>query len=322
MRLYRLGDVGTAVRDIQERLAALGYDPARDPRGTFGESTRHAIAAFQRAKGIDTDGIVGPETWRSLYEAGFRLGDRLLMLRRPMIRGEDVADLQSRLSSLGFDCGKADGIFGPRTETAVMDFQHNRGLAEDGKVGPEVVTELRLVMRSEVGAGRQQIREREWLRSLPPTIAGTRIYVDAGCRSPDEMDQTWAAATAAAEAIQRAGGVPIMSRAQDAAPPERVRAGRANRHGSDVIVSFQVNQDGEDKVFFFASEHSKSEAGEELATAIAASAGGTVEGRAGAILRETRAPAAVVSHRVVDEKLGQAVTDGLDLFLRAVATRG
>lgn len=319
MRLYRLGDLGHPIRDIQERLEALGFDSAPDSKGTFGEPTAASVRSFQKARGLEADGIVGPETWRALYEAGYRLGDRLLMLRRPMLRGEDVSHLQARLSSLGFDCGKVDGIFGFHTELAVMEFQHNRGLAEDGKVGPEVVTELRLVTRGALGADRQQIREREWLRSLPPTLVGTRIYLDAGCRSPDEMGRTWKAVSAAAEEIRIAGGIPVMARAEDSAPPERVRAGRANQQGSDVIVSFQESSD--EGVFYFATEHAKSEAGQELAMAIASVIGGVVEGRSAPILRETRAPAAVVARRQVPEELGQAVARGLEDFLRAIATR-
>jgi N-acetylmuramoyl-L-alanine amidase len=319
MRLYRLGDVGTPIRDIQERLAALGYDSSPDPRGAFGERTREAVLAFQRARGLEPDGIVGPETWRTLYEAGYRLGDRLLMLRRPMLRGEDVAQLQAHLSALGFDCGKVDGIFGPKTEEAVIEFQHNRGLAEDGRVGPEVLTELRLVTRGAPGAGRQQIREREWLRSLPPTLAGTRVYLDAGCRSPEEMERTWEAVSAAAEEIRKAGGIPIFSRAEDSAPPERVRAGRANQQGSDVIISFQ--EATEEGVYYFATEHAHSEAGKELAMALASVVGGPIQGRSAPILRETRAPATVVARKPMTDDVGRQAARALEVFLRAVATR-
>ena len=198
MRLYRVGDEGPAVRDIQDRLAALSFDPGADARGVFADGTRQAVAEFQRAKGLDADGIVGPNTWRALYEAGYRLGDRILFLRRPMMRGEDVAELQSRLGSLGFDCGKVDGIFGPDTERAVVDFQHNRFLAEDGKVGPEVVTEIHLVTRGQMREDRQAIREREWLRMLPETVAGARVFLDADCRDHEESAAAWEAASAAA----------------------------------------------------------------------------------------------------------------------------
>ena len=314
MRLYGIGDQGTPVRDIQDRLAALGFEPGHDERAVFAEGTLEAVKAFQKAKGLDVDGIVGPNTWRSLYEAGYRLGDRILFLRRPMMRGEDVAELQSRLNSLGFDSGKVDGIFGPETESAVIDFQNNRHLAEDGKAGPEVVTEVRLVTRGEMKAGRQAIREREWLRLLPETVAGARIFLDADCRDTEESLAAWTAASAAALAIQEAGGLPMMSRSNDIQLPERVRARRANRMGSDLIVVFRLNREGEDCVFYFASEHTSSRAGEVLANAIATAVDGRVEGRASAMLKETRAPAAVVALRSLDEKTGRAVADGLNRF--------
>ena len=314
MRLYRVGDEGTAVRDIQDRLASLGFPTGGDDRSSFGDETKAAVSSFQKAKGLDADGIVGPDTWRSLYEAGYRLGDRLMFMRRPMMRGEDIAELQSRLNSLGFESGKTDGIFGPETQSAVVDFQHNRNLAEDGRVGPEVITELHLVTRGELKEGRHAVREREWLRSLPPTVAGTRIFLDAGCRDPQEARQAWEAASAAALAIQEAGGLPMMSRSQDTTIPERVRAHRANRMGSGLIVAFRVSADQENSVFYFASEHSSSAAGEQLALAISEATGGRVEGRANALLKETRAPAAVVSHTQLDEKLGIAVAQGINRF--------
>jgi N-acetylmuramoyl-L-alanine amidase len=322
MRLYRVGDEGAAVRDIQDRLHALGYPCDPDRRSVFAEGTREGVKGFQKARGLNVDGIVGPDTWRSLYEAGYRLGDRILFLRRPMIRGEDVSELQSRLSSLGFDPGKVDGVFGPNAERAVLEFQHNRNLAEDGKAGPEVITEIHLVTRGEMKEGRQAVREREWLRTLPSTVAGARVYLDAGCRDAHEASVAWDAAAATALGLQEQGGIPVMSRSQDASLPERLRARRANVLGSDLIVAFQVNPDGEDFVFYFATEHAASAAGELLARSIAAVVGGRVEGRASALLKETRAPAAVVSRGKLDEEVGYAVARGLTRFFAdAAATR-
>lgn len=314
MRLYREGDEGTAIRDIQDRLGALGYDCGTDERGAFAETTKQAVVAFQKAKGLDADGIVGPDTWRSLYEAGYRFGDRLLFLRRPMMRGEDVSELQSRISSLGFDPGKIDGIFGPGTEKAVLEFQHNRALAEDGKVGPAVVTEINLVTRGEMKKGREAIREREWLRRLPPSVAGARIYLDAGCRNEEEAVAAWRAASQMAIRLQEHGGLPVMSRSHDTSLPERVRAGRANRLGADLIIAFQAGTPGDNFVFYFASSHSQSEVGEKLARSLAARTGGTVEGRASAMLKETRAPAVIVSHDPLNEALGEQVSAGLRDF--------
>lgn len=49
-------------------------------------------------------------------------------------RGTDVADLQTRLNRLGEQL-HVDGIFGPATHAAIVDFQSRHGLDPDGIVG-------------------------------------------------------------------------------------------------------------------------------------------------------------------------------------------
>ena len=46
-------------------------------------------------------------------------------------------DIQSMLSTRGYDVGKLDGVMGPRTEAAIKQFQKDKGLKVDGKVGPK-----------------------------------------------------------------------------------------------------------------------------------------------------------------------------------------
>lgn len=317
MRLYRLGDTGTAVRDIQNRLAGLGYPCDEDPLGEFGAATTAAVISFQGRRGLAADGLVGPETWRALYEAGYRLGDRLLYYRRPMLRGDDVAELQRRLNSLGFEAGKVDGIFGANTLTALLDFQQNRGMAEDGIAGPRVLSELHLVSRATQKTGREAIREREWLRGLPATVVGARIFLDPGCRDANEAEATWRAAAETAVVIQQQGGIPLLSRSADTNLPERVRARRANRLGADLIVSYQEPRIGEQAVFFFASSMSRSEAGALLAAAIADRLDLEFDGRAQAILKETRAPAVLVTTDRMDEVLGREVGLAIISFFRS-----
>ncbi|MGQ0849908.1 MAG: peptidoglycan-binding protein [Actinomycetota bacterium] len=320
MRLYRAGVSGEPVRDIQDRLLVLGYPSEPDASGEYGQATVEAVRSFQADRGLTADGEVGPETWRVLYEAGYRLGDRLLYLRRPMLRGEDVAELQSRLSQLGFDPGKVDGIFGPETETAVLDFQHNRNITEDGISGPEFITELRLLVRGELREGREVVREREWLRNLPDTVVGARVFFDAACRTPEEAQMAWVTASSAAMELQLRGGQPILARAADTTFPARVRAGRANRMGAELVVSFQLRRGpGADAVFYFSSDRSRSEAGEMLAGQIAAAISAEVEGRATAILRETRAPAVIVSRAPLSAELGRQVVDGIERFFSSAS---
>lgn len=65
----RQGSSGPAVRDLQNKLKAAGFNPGPID-GAFGPKTKAAVVAFQRAQGITVDGIVGPQTWGKLNRTG------------------------------------------------------------------------------------------------------------------------------------------------------------------------------------------------------------------------------------------------------------
>lgn len=69
---------------------------------------------------------------------------RLLKFASPMLRGDDVRELQKRLIARGYACGRsgADGIFGRDTQAAVRAFQGSARLTVDGKAGRQTVTAL------------------------------------------------------------------------------------------------------------------------------------------------------------------------------------
>ena len=60
---------------------------------------------------------------------------RLLKLTSPMMRGDDVKDLQQRLKQLGYEITDVDGFFGSEADKAVRAFQKDAGLSADGIVG-------------------------------------------------------------------------------------------------------------------------------------------------------------------------------------------
>lgn len=65
-KTLKKGSKGEEVRQLQERLIELGYDPG-EPDGAFGNGTREAVIAFQRRNGLDADGQAGPKTLEKLY---------------------------------------------------------------------------------------------------------------------------------------------------------------------------------------------------------------------------------------------------------------
>lgn len=319
MRLYRVGDDGGAVRDIQDRLVALGFSAGDDPLGSFGEATFAAVSAFQSKRGLWVDGIVGADTWRALVSAGYKLGSRFLYHRVPMMRGDDVADLQRRLNSLGFDAGNVDGIFGPDSLRGLLEFQSNRDLAEDGLLGSAVVEELTLMTRATEKHGRDAVREHQWLDTLPDTIAGQRIFIDPFCRDEDEAATTWGPTILLSTILQDNGALVSLSRSIDTAPPERVRALRANRLGVDVVLSICLPRGDDGGIYYFSSEHSSSSAGAALAESIGSVMGIVHSGRAIPILKNTKSPAVVIATADLNETTttATAIAQGLmALFAR------
>lgn len=63
--VLRRGAKGGEVRRLQDTLRARGFDPGRTD-GDFGTRTDAAVRAFQRARGLAVDGVVGPRTWGAL----------------------------------------------------------------------------------------------------------------------------------------------------------------------------------------------------------------------------------------------------------------
>ncbi|HEY7256748.1 MAG TPA: peptidoglycan DD-metalloendopeptidase family protein [Solirubrobacterales bacterium] len=128
------------VAPLQSALKALDlYSGFVD--GIRGPLTREGIRAFQRRRGLNIDGIVGPETRRALGWRGRPgLGSRVM---RYGDRGWDVAALQFLLQRAGHGPGRADGLFGPLTRAAVVRAQEAAGIGVDGLAGPVTIRSLR-----------------------------------------------------------------------------------------------------------------------------------------------------------------------------------
>jgi N-acetylmuramoyl-L-alanine amidase len=227
----REGSDGEAVRDLQHRLGALGFT-CGDPPGTFGPSTATAVRAFQKHRGLTTSGTCDGTTWDALVEAGWRLGDRPLYLAPTMLRGDDVADLQRRLSAMGFDAGRVDGIFGPLTERALLEFQRNAGLVADAVCGPATVGALeRLGDRHD--ALIVDVRERERFRCGPRTLAERSIVI-AHAGGLDAL-------TAGVARLLTASGATVQIVQH---PDGSHQAGQANLIGADLFLSFSLADGG------------------------------------------------------------------------------
>jgi len=68
--VLRLGERGAEITKLQEQLKAFGFKDAQGkvlvPDGDFGDKTKQAVQAFQRARGLDDDGVAGKDTLAAL----------------------------------------------------------------------------------------------------------------------------------------------------------------------------------------------------------------------------------------------------------------
>lgn len=153
------GETGKYVSVLQYYLAVLGQYYEEIPpfgsaliTGTYDADTTYAVTQFQALYGLTEDGIVGRNTWNAIVDAyrgivqstpapegGVPLFPGTVLLQGS--RGEDVRMLQTYLRTVSrvypeIPSVAVDGIFGPKTEAAVIALQRLTGIDPTGQVGP------------------------------------------------------------------------------------------------------------------------------------------------------------------------------------------
>jgi N-acetylmuramoyl-L-alanine amidase len=247
---------------------------------------------FQEKRGLRATGTCDDETWRALVEASWKLGDRLLVLVAPNMRGDDVGELQATLGRIGFDCGRVDGIFGPRTAGALEDFQRNSGLLIDGVCGPITVHALQILIRQTgSGPGVSTLRELEALTSTTRSLTDLRVVVG-------QFGGLSSLSRRLVQALRLRSATVAVSDEPDAA----VQATAANRFAAHVYIGFEATGEGGSSVHYYAVPQFESAGGRLLATAIAKECAARisgfdpeVRGMRLPVLRETRMPAVLLT---------------------------
>lgn len=302
---------------------AVAFDCGDDTLGDYGTGTADAVRRFQAQRGLHVDGICGRQTWSALVEAGYRLGDRLLYHRTPLLRGDDVHELQQRLGELGFDAGRVDGFFGVDSAGALKDFQQNVGLTSDGICGPDTLSALRrLGGSSGIGSGgsgatptEAEVRERDRLRQAPRGLHGQRVVVG-------EFGGLDALVGALARSLQDEGAVVVALHHPDGS----MLAAEANAFRAEAYVGLSMRPGPACTVSYYASPGFESVGGRRLAELATAevdatfgSGSASVRGMRLPVLRETRMPA--IQLEIGEPRVAvEGATDLVSALVRAVVT--
>jgi peptidoglycan hydrolase-like protein with peptidoglycan-binding domain len=146
---------GTAqllLRAVQRELAARGFEVGPE-NGKPSEKTRAAISAYQKDHGLPVTGVATDELLRNILlgssvksaagATGSVGADKALS---PKAKEEiKVKAVQQILADLGYAPGPVDGALGGATTRAITTFQHDRKIAETGRITPELLRELKRV---------------------------------------------------------------------------------------------------------------------------------------------------------------------------------
>ena len=364
MQLLRRGAVGPAVAEIKTTLAALGLLPTVNERQdnhhsdgrVFDAAVEHAVRAFQQRRGLITDGVVGPATYRELRDASWSLGDRpLAYLVSQPLTGDDVYALQERLLELGYDAGRPDGLFGRQTEHALRTFQRDYGLSADGMCGHETLRALRQLSPKVRGGRPVLLREQERMHRAGPRLRGKRIVIDPGHGGHDrgvavgdvcEADLVWDLARRLEGRMVATGMEAVLSRGPHACPPEADRAVFANNLGADLFLSLHTDSNHSPLAQGVATFHFGAGNGTTTSTMGEALAGiiqrelvartGMLDGRTHPktweVLRLTKAPAVRVEvgyltnvddrHRLLNPSFRDVVAEGILIAIKRLYLLG
>lgn len=135
--------VGDDVRMVQQRLISLGY-LSGTADGQFGAKSVSALKKFQKLHGLPETGEIDEASRKALFSSD---AQRVYPTLNSATPGDAVAELQRRLVLLGYLDGAADGDYGRKTYTAVLNLEKRLAAlgmetTPDGEADPEIQREL------------------------------------------------------------------------------------------------------------------------------------------------------------------------------------
>jgi len=127
------------IRKVQATLNARGFK-AGAPNGTLGETTSTALRAFQKTENLKVTGRLNPRTLAALGipdDSAATGSTRGAGASSAMIR-----EVQRKLADRGYRPGAADGVMGPATRAALMEFQRAENLGVTGRADRQTLAAL------------------------------------------------------------------------------------------------------------------------------------------------------------------------------------
>lgn len=137
------------VKAVQRELTALGYVVGRSD-GTLDQGTQEAISSYQKSHDLPVTAAPSDDLLRHII-----LGDSVAQssstgsVETTRVNGpggdRTVKTVQQVLADLGYAPGPIDGAMGESTRRAITAFQRDRKISQSGRIGPELLDEIKRV---------------------------------------------------------------------------------------------------------------------------------------------------------------------------------
>jgi N-acetylmuramoyl-L-alanine amidase len=138
---------------------------------------------------------------------------------------------------MGFDCGRVDGIYGPRTESAVKEFQKSVGATVDGKCGPATIIALIRLTKIVSGGVPSTLRQNATQQSRGPALANKVIVLN-----PDSDNEiAYDVAVRTEGRLLALGASVFLTRGISNNPSEQDRIQFSNKSNADLMISLNLD---------------------------------------------------------------------------------
>ena len=266
--------------DLTIKLNSCGYPSSKNI-----EELINLVELFIEDHNLSKD-ISKELLWLELLNNGYVLGDRLLLLSKPIIYGSDVEELQEYLSRLGFYSEPINSSFDNNVSKAVKLFQENRGLSIDGTVGLETSAEIRKLLRPTLNTSLN-----EAVKSFKKGSSNLSICFDVENQG-DYKEQIGLYQKIKDFCKENNLNVSFSSEiTQDT--DEKNSIEYVNKINPTLFLSLRNSVDS--KINYFQGKHSSSLIGERISKKIESSVGFISEGRSSSILKNTKSDLSLLS---------------------------
>ena len=188
------------VKKVQKMLSELGYKVSTD--GVYGSQTEIAISQFYSELGFEYDGVLDEDDiiiLKNAISAGFQKYVKPPDFPKQTATKSDILWAQKMLIELGYLEGKADGIYGKKTHSALQNFWKGLGLdymlTDNGILDDDSLSRLEIQSSLIIEENNSSLNEKKFISNdeynCEPAFVGEQPKIARGLINNKNISADW-----------------------------------------------------------------------------------------------------------------------------------